>query len=259
MTHKPTDIGKNRTGTATSPVETKKTAQGAEESMPQRSFEMPTATRARVDICGTSEPVGTMPPPTSLKGAGVAALQKLKGKNPMVLLDLLGQRLAFERSGVRLYEALLAKFEAASIHEEGVSREDIEHIRDEELEHFGLLCDVIRQLGADPTAVTPAADVIGVASSGILKVLADPRTTFTECLDAMLVAELADNAAWLVLADLAARVGLDDIAAKFRKALGEEEEHLARVQHWLVARIDGQLGVERTLPAPAPVLPPPPG
>jgi len=259
VTHKPTDVGRNRTGSGTSPLDTKKTAEGATASMPQRSFEMPTATKLRVDICGQSEPVGTMPPPTSLKGAAATVLQKLKGKNANVLLDLLGQRLAFERTGVRLYEALLAKYDAASLHDEGIAREDIENIRDEELEHFGVLVDVMRQLGADPTAVTPAADVTAVASSGILKVLADPRTTFTECLDAMMIAELADNAAWLVLADLAARVGLDEAASKFRKALGEEEQHLAKVQHWLIARIDGQLGVERTLPAPAPSMPPPPG
>lgn len=259
MTHKPSDIGKNRTGAATSPMDAKKTAQGAIDSMPQRSFEMAGAAKVRADICGRSEPVGTMPPPTSVKGAAATLMQRLQGKNANVLLDLLGQRLAFERSGVRLYEALLAKYDAASIHEDGVSREDIEHIRDEELEHFGILVEALEQLGADPTVMTPAADVTGVASSGITKVLADPRTTFTECLDAMLVAELADNAAWLMLSDLAARVGLDELAARFRKALGEEEEHLAKVQHWLIARIDGQLGVERTLPAPAPAVPPPPG
>lgn len=257
MTHKPTDIGKNRTGTATSPILTKKTVDGAIDSMPQRSFEMAGAEKVRVDICGMAEPVGTMPPPASLKGAAATLMQRLQGKNANVLLDLLGQRLAFERTGVRLYEALLTKYDAASIHEDGVAREDIEHIRDEELEHFGLLVDALDQLGADPTVVTPAADVTGVASSGIVKVLADPRTTFTECLDAMLIAEFADNAAWLMLSDLAARVGLDELASKFRKALNEEEQHLAKVRHWLGARIDGQLGVERATPAPSPAMPPP--
>ncbi|HWV38055.1 MAG TPA: ferritin-like domain-containing protein [Vulgatibacter sp.] len=257
MTHKPTDIGMNRTGTATSPMLTRKTMEGAVDSMPQRSFEASTAESMRVDICGRAEPVGTMPPPSSLKVAAATLMQRLQGKNANVLLDLLGQRLAFERTGVRLYEALLRKYDAASIHEEGFSREDLERIRDEELEHFGLLVESLEQLGADPTVMTPSADVAGVASSGILHVLADPRTTFTECLDAILIAELADNAAWLTLADLASRVGLDEMAARFRTALSQEEEHLAKVRHWLSARIEGQLGVERAAPAPSPATPPP--
>ena len=37
------------------------------------------------------------------------ALNKLTGVSPEMLIDKLGERLAFERTGVRLYEALLAK------------------------------------------------------------------------------------------------------------------------------------------------------
>ena len=41
-----------------------------------------------------------------------AALQALKGGPPTQFLDKLGERLAFERTGVRLYEALISKHEA---------------------------------------------------------------------------------------------------------------------------------------------------
>ena len=72
------------------------------------------------------------------------------------LLDKLAARLAFERSGVRLYEALIQKREAVG----GTSKPtiaDLTHIRDEELDHMHLLEECIADLGGDPTMVTPAA------------------------------------------------------------------------------------------------------
>jgi hypothetical protein len=52
----------------------------------------------------------------------------MKGESPTQLIDRLGARLAFERSGVRLYEALLSKLDASGIFDGGPSREDIERI-----------------------------------------------------------------------------------------------------------------------------------
>ena len=54
-----------------------------------------------------------MPVPGNLKGAAKAAVKALKGEKAAVFLDKLGERLAFERTGVRLYEAVLAKVPAA--------------------------------------------------------------------------------------------------------------------------------------------------
>lgn len=256
MSKKPTDIGMNRTGTAMSPVDAKKVAEEAKKVMPQRSFSTAGADAYRRDIAQQADPIGTMPPPGSVKGAAKTMLQSLKGKDAQVFLDLVGQRLAFERVGTRLYEALLVKFDAAEGRAaSGVTREDIEQIRDEELEHFGLLVEAMERMGADPTAVTPAAEVMAVASTGPLKVLTDPRTTFTQCLDVMLMLELTDNDAWLMLADLADRLGLDDLAERFRYALHQEEQHLAKIRHWLTTRVDAQVGLTPKAPSPAPTQP----
>lgn len=255
MSDKPTDVGGNRTGIKLSPIDARKTAQGAIDDTPERSFAAGSADAWRKEIMGGADPVGTMPLPGTLKGAARTLLKAVQGKDANVFIDLVGQRLAFERSGVRLYEALLLKFDAASIHG-AIAREDMEQIRDEELEHFGLLVETMEKLGADPTAVTPSADVAGVASSGLVKVLADPRTTFTECLDAILTAELVDNDAWLVLADMADRLGLDEIAVRFRKALQQEEQHLARARHWRITRLEGQAGLDPRPSAPTPSPPP---
>ena len=53
--------------------------------------------------------VGSVPLPGSVRGMVKTALNKLTGVSPEMLIDKLGERLAFERTGVRLYEALLAK------------------------------------------------------------------------------------------------------------------------------------------------------
>ena len=68
---------------------------------------------------------------------------------------------------------------------------------------------------ADPTAMTPCANTAGVASMGIMQVITDPRTTVPQCLSAILTAELADNAGWELLIQLANEMGQDDMVAQF--------------------------------------------
>jgi len=181
-----------------------------------------------------------------------------KGKNAMgVFLDLLGERLAFERTGARLYEALLVKLEAASEHAERPTRDELERIRDEEVQHFAVLEEAVEELGGDPTALTPSADITAVAGAGWVQVLADPRCTLNEGLKVILAAELADNDGWLTLADLAARLGHEDLAERFRRALADEEDHLARVRAWVLLSVEAQAGLssrdaldEANLPVP---------
>jgi rubrerythrin len=240
----PQQIGANRTGTATSPIESKRTIEGAREGSPAPDPELLSIDAVRLDYSRAVPPVGTMPPPASLKGAVKAAATALKGEHPMVFLDLVAERLAFERTGTRLYDALLVKYDASHAHAGGPERDDIERIRDDELRHFALLKDAIESLGGDPTAMTPSADVTAVASMGLVQVLTDPRTTLTEALKAILIAELADNDAWLVLTDMADRIGQHDLAIRFREALSEEENHLAHLRTWVTTMLDQQAGIE---------------
>jgi rubrerythrin len=168
-------------------------------------------------------------------------MQKLTGKNPEVLVDKLGERLAFERSGVRLYEALLTKYQATPEKLPGMSVEKLTHFRDEEAKHFKLVADALDMLGADPTAQTPGADVTGVESMGLMQVLDDPRTTIPQSLHAVLVAELADHAGWELLIKLAEDMGQKDMAKQFHGALEEEEEHLTHVRNWVEESVRAEL------------------
>src|SRR5215208_434842 len=99
-TTKPTDTGANRTGIAASPLDSKKMIEAssgasAADGGPERLAAF------RAEASKQAPPQGTMPPPASIKGAAKTAVKKLQGEKANVLLDKLGERLAFERSGVR--------------------------------------------------------------------------------------------------------------------------------------------------------------
>jgi rubrerythrin len=191
-----------------------------------------------------SHALGTVPPPTTMKGAGKAALQAIKGNKAIALVDKICERLAFERTGVRLYEALLTKMEASSAFDGGPSLEEVQTIRDEELQHARMLKGALEQLGADPTAMTPSADLVAMEGMGLGAVLGDPRTTVGQCLHALIVAELADNEGWTMLRDLAEQMSQQDLADRFRQAEQEEARHLEQVRSWLVAHThsEAQIG-----------------
>jgi rubrerythrin len=173
--------------------------------------------KIRLEYAKEAEPVGSLPEPQQ---TGMAR----------VLMDKLGERLAFERAGTRLYDALMVKCSADK--SAGIPAKDLKHIRDEEAVHFALLGAAIQSLGGDPTAQTPSADVTGVEGMGLMQVVTDPKTTLAQALHAILVAEMTDNAAWDELIELTEQVGNDDLIARFTKARDEEQEHLEKVQGW---------------------------
>ncbi|NUO72290.1 MAG: ferritin-like domain-containing protein [Frateuria sp.] len=225
-------VGMNRTGLDMAPLSKDKLVAFAQEQ----------AGRAPQEPCGLADirkaygleadRVGTVPLPARMKGMASTVAGKLKGTNPEVLIDKLGERLAYERTGVRLYEALIAKVGAAStgpVLDLGALQE----IRDDELRHFHLLAQALTAIGADPTAMTPCADVAGVAAAGHMQVLTDPRTSVAQALNSILAVELADNASWELLVDLAQAAGHDDLARSFTAALATEARHMQVVQGWL--------------------------
>jgi hypothetical protein len=240
--HKPTDIGPNRTGVATSPIDSKRTARGAAEAGPVGETDGFALELERVRWSSEALPLGTVPPPGTVKGVIKSIVEKVEGHKVTVLIDKLGERLAFERTGARLYDALLAKFEAAHVHDGGPTRQELEKIRDYEVRHFALVRDGLMQLGADPTAMTPSADVIGVAGMGWVQVLTDPRSTLSQCLVVILGAEVADGEGWELLVSLTESLGFEDLAQQFRLALIEEEHHALQVRAWIARSVLGQSG-----------------
>lgn len=226
----------NRTGIGMSPVQGKEMLKGVADpllSAPSSSGDEHQLERVRRSYASLAEPLGGMPPPSSLKGIAKATLELLKGKHPTVLLDKLGERLAFERTGSRLYEALLAKHDAFGSWEGGPSRAALASIHDDELRHFHLLTAVVESLGADPTVMTPSADLVAVEATGLLQVLTDPRTNLLQGLHAILIAELADRDGWQALVELTRVLKMEELASQFQAALVDEETHLTKVRSWV--------------------------
>jgi hypothetical protein len=210
-----TEIGMNHSGMDIAPT-ADEMLENTELTKPPRGNEQALA-KVRAEYVAEAGPVGTLP----------------QAEGPlMLLMDKLGERLAFERSGTRLYDALMAKCKAAG---SKIPAKELQHIRDEEAMHFALCGAAIQSLGGDPTEQTPCADVAGVEGMGLMQVLTDPRTTVAQCLHAILVAEMTDNAAWEELIELTLPLGNDDLVARLRKAQDSEAEHLEKVRGWYKA------------------------
>lgn len=229
------ELGMNRTGIGTSPRLSKDMVEGTSEFLPAASADERELAVARVSYAREAEPIGSVPPPLTGKGVVKTAATALKGESPTQLIDKLGERLAFERTGTRLYQALLSKLDALGGFEGGPSREELEHILMEEYQHFKMLGEALTRLGADPTVMTPSADLHATLSGGVLEVTVDPRTSVAQCLEAALVAELADNDCWRALSELAREAGENELEETFAAALQEESEHLVNVRRWIAA------------------------
>jgi rubrerythrin len=246
MERKASELGMNRTGIQASPVHGKEAIEGAAKTPPSSSGDASAIWRVREEFSREVGNLGSVPPPGTLKGMAKTAVDLLKGGRATVFIDKLGQRAGFERTGVRLYEAALSKLDVFGSWEGGPSRMQLEKIRHDELSHFALVKRSIQELGGDPTALTPAADLQANLSEGVPKVLADPRVNLLQSLDGLLVAELTDNASWELLIELTRELGHDELAEDFQRALDVEQEHLSLVRSWIVAgmRREAKVGEE---------------
>ncbi|MFL9813777.1 ferritin-like domain-containing protein [Stutzerimonas sp. VN223-3] len=222
-------LGSNVTGVQMSPKDTKLLLDAVNEIHPDvpgdsKGIMLERATRAE-----EADRIGSVPVPGSAKGMLKSTFDMALGKSPELLVDKLGERLAFERSGVRLYDAMIAKAKALGTAESDLIQV-LQHIRDEEFEHMNMVAEAIETLGADPTAQTPCADVAAVKSMGVMQVLTDPRTNIAQGMGALLTIELEDNAAWELLIELAEAGGHPNIAKGFKKAKDQEDDHLVKIK-----------------------------
>nr|AYM53081.1 hypothetical protein [Nannocystis exedens] len=236
--NRPTDIGINRTGIALSPIDGPLMVEGASSTPPSSTGSARDAATVRLQYAVESGEFGHMPPPLTLRGAANTAVEMLKGTKANVLLDKLGERLAFERTGVRFYDGLIVKFEASGTWEGGPTLEELVAFREDEARHFDLMVQTLTALGADPTVMTPSADLAAVEGLGVLQVISDPRTGLAQALHAQQVAELADVAGWDQLACLAETLGYTELTAQCRSALAQENLHAASVARWLKAHAE---------------------
>jgi hypothetical protein len=163
----------NRTGIMTNPDLSAELIRGVKEIIPSSKTNGEQVKAARAEYLKEGLSIGS--PPVIVADGKRGQEQLTADADQMsVLLDKLGERLAFERQGTRLYQAFLQKLEQMHSEERvGPSVNELRHICDEELEHFRVLQKTIAEFGGDATVQTPSADVAGILSHGILQVVSD--------------------------------------------------------------------------------------
>src|SRR4030095_1136579 len=104
-----TRTGPNRTGQQTSPRMSKEmndSVQPVEATAADASVLL----EARLQFIRSADTLGSVPPPATAKGVMKTGAKMLAGNRPQVFIDKLAERLAYERGGTRLYDAVIAKF-----------------------------------------------------------------------------------------------------------------------------------------------------
>lgn len=229
----------NRTGASTSPEMALDMIREAQSTPPDPKGDAGQLAEYRKPYIEEDSILGSMPSPKNRDPGDPGASAR------SMLLDKLGERLAFERQGIRLYECLIGKVAILGSAPGGPTVGDLEHILEEEKSHFQFLQQAVIQSGGDPTVQTPSANVAGVLSQGVVQIVADPRTTLAQCLEAMLNAELVDNDGWTMLRDLVGAMGPGELTEKIEEAEGNEREHLEMVRGWLSGLVLGAPGKKK--------------
>ncbi len=180
-------------------------------------------------------------------------MEKLARHGAGKVIDVLNERLAFERAGVKLYDRVLEVVRAST--DENVQRmlEELQEHRDEEKEHEEWLEEQIRGLGGDAHAETEKSRLVTRESKGIEEVVMSDAQ-LPHLLHALLAAELVDNAGWDLLTQLADEAGDRDAKREFKRRLHEEEDHLVFVRK-AFEKLSFQevLGEDVTLPKRSPM------
>ena len=159
----------------------------------------------------------------------------IEDTNVTLLIDKLCERWLVEKAGVDLYAATIEAGRSEGIDEATIAH--LEHIRRQEKDHEELLEEVIRRFGHDPRERTTSVEVTQRQIDALDAIVHDGMAGFDGCLQALLAAELVDNAGWELLEDLCKTAPIDeDVVRAFRAAERHEREHLHIIRQMVVSR-----------------------
>lgn len=161
-------------------------------------------------------------------------MEKLASKNAALVIDVLCGRLAFERTGVQLYDTVIQKIERSGEPRYHALLDQLHHIRVEEKEHEEWLEEQIRALGGSAHETTSMSRLEMTEAKGVKDVIVDGHQRILDLLHALLTAELADNAGWDLLVKLADDAGDRRAKLEFAKRLAQEMQHLAFIREAVI-------------------------
>src|SRR5690606_6226183 len=94
-------MGMNRTGVQMSPLDTSDMQSTPSSMTPSAEGDASMLAEARRRFIEAADEIGSIPVPGTFKGAVTTGAAMLTGNQPQLLIDKLGERLAFERTGTR--------------------------------------------------------------------------------------------------------------------------------------------------------------
>jgi len=155
---------------------------------------------------------------------------RLAEKNRAQVIDLLCERLAFERATSRLYDRVLAAVRSSADARTHELLPAFEKHRDEETEITRWLEGRIRELGGDERTETDLSRLVTRESRGIDEVAENDSADITHLLHALLAVEGVDTAGWDLLVHLADAAGDGRAKHELERCLRQERQHLAFVR-----------------------------
>jgi bacterioferritin (cytochrome b1) len=178
-----------------------------------------------------------------------AVMKKLARKNPEKLVELLHERLTFERTSVKLYDRILTQMEASGDLQIRGMLDTMRAYRDEEAEHQAWLEEQIQALGGDVNGESVMSRLVVEESRGIEQIILREDAEMHHLFHALMAAELVDNAGWDLLAALAEEADDDDALDGFALRQAEEEDHLDYLRQTMSRYAENQvLGGRLQLP-----------
>jgi hypothetical protein len=154
----------------------------------------------------------------------VTTMRRLSEAGLPKLVELLRERLACQQACIRMYDALLAHL---ATEEPAIARiaVRVQLHRDEEEAQTVWLGQELRKLGADLSQASARAELVQRELKGLEEVALESGAIASQKVHALLVAELANEASWALLAELAIAAGDEPARLEF------EERRLCENRH----------------------------
>lgn len=195
---------------------------------------MPSVTSARPDrselVSVSVGVIGQAPstaddPGEDWRSRGEHAFAAMARSDSSLFIAKLEEAVLVESICVQLYDSLLDR----AMHHHGNRAELVatfRQIRDEELAHVWTLIEALETVGVRArTALAEHPRTWGIAAQRVAQVLAQPDSTVPQCLHAMLIYELGEQAAWETLVTLVGAMGDDSWLRRFQAVLQDEQRH----------------------------------
>lgn len=156
-------------------------------------------------------------------------MKNLAERHPEKLLDLLTERLTFERTGVKLYDIVLSKMQGSGDKSVMKMIPQLKKQRDQEKEHEEWLEEQVRALGSDAHTETDLSELMLREARGVKEVI-ESDDELTHLFHALLTAELVDDNGWKLLVQLADEAQDQEALKSFIQRAREEEDHLVYIR-----------------------------